>query len=208
MLSGHNLLAQSGNTTPLSLVANNTSATTQPGDPNSQNVSKISLQTELATAVHAKIYSRLMVWFGSSSHADVGYVSTDAAQVEKQLNDMVARGLSGVIVNWQGTTDFTDEAARAVMSQVNAQAGFGFAIEEDAHALAQCAATAGCDLNGRVISDLNFIQATYGGATSYLRRDGQPVIFLYGMEAYHLNWPMIQSSLTGRPVLVFRNSAA
>ena len=42
------------------------------------------------------------------------------------------------------------------------------------------------------------------GSPAYMQMQGRPVIFLYGMEAYQLNWTTIRSSLPGNPILVFR----
>jgi hypothetical protein len=152
----------------------------------------------------------LDVWFGSATHENVGYSSTNANQVQQQVADILSRGVSGVIVNWHGPSDFTDQAARLVMQQAaeTPSGTFEFALEEDAQALAQCAATANCDLSGKVVSDLTYLQSTYANASEYMKYQGRPVMFLYGMEAYQLDWSKIQVSLSDNPVLVFRSATA
>jgi len=170
-----------------------------------QNVSKATIGSVLPTGVNPQIYAHLSTWFGSSTHADVGYSSTDANQVQKQVQDMLSRGIGGVIVNWQGPSDYTNQAAELIMTNAQNQSGnFVFSIEEDARALSQCAQTSGCDLPSRIISDLTYVQNTYAGSAAYMKMQNRPVIFLYGMEAYQLNWATIRSSLPGNPILVFR----
>ena len=43
-----------------------------------------------------------MPWFGFPNHMSVGYNSNDALQVQKQVADMVSRGLDGTTIDWYG----------------------------------------------------------------------------------------------------------
>lgn len=190
-----------------SLASSNTSAGIAGGS-SSGNVSKLSIKALLPAGSKARIYARLMTWYGTTSHENVGYSSTDATQVQKQVQDMISRGIDGVIVNWQGSADFTNQAALLVMSETASQNGaFEFAIEEDAKAVTDCAASATCDLDARMIKDLTYIVNTYAGANGYMKHQNSPVIFLTGMEAYKVNWNAVRSSIPGNPVLVFRSAA-
>lgn len=175
----------------------------------SENVSKTSIASVLPAGLNPRIYAHFLAWFGTTGHADVGYSSADAIQVQKQVGDMLSRGINGVIVNWHGRADFTDQAASLIMAESDTHAGsFEFSIEEDAHALAECAATPGCDLDAKIEADLKYVQTTYTSAVTYMKFAGRPVIFLYGMEAYKLNWDKIRNSLSGNPVLMFRPAPA
>ena len=213
LLAAHSFGATSGtaDSTYSALTGKNTSAgtfaaQTATGTP-SENVSKTPITSLLPAGTNARIYAHFLTWFGTTSHQDVGYSSTDTTQVQKQVNDMLSRGIGGAIVNWQGRGDSTDQAAGLVMAESELHAGkFEFSIEEDAQALAQCAANAGCDLAVQVESDLTYIQNTYATATTYMKFNGRPVIFLYGMEAYNLDWNKIRTSLSGNPVLMFRSA--
>jgi len=44
------------------------------------------------------------MWFGQSNHKNVGYNSKDPAQVKRQSEDMISRGIDGVIVDRMGRT--------------------------------------------------------------------------------------------------------
>lgn len=199
-------------TTYAALTAKNTSAglntnTSTEGTP-SENVSKISLASVLPTGSTPHIYARFLTWFGTADHEDVGYSSADPVQVQKQVADMVSRGIDGVIVNWQGATDVTNQAATLVMSESDARNAFAFSIEIDARSLAACAATSGCDLTRQVLDELTYVQTTYSSAKSYMKFDSRPVIFLYGMEAYNIDWDKVRASLTSNPVLIFNAAPA
>lgn len=201
-------------TTYSALTQKNTSAAVAP-EPQmltstpSENVSKTSVRSLLPAGMNARIYAHFLTWFGTADHKDVGYSSADGVQVQQQISDMMSRGIQGAIVNWHGPESFTNQAALLVMAEAESHsASFGFAIEEDSSALAQCAATSGCDLAAKVANDLKYIHTTYAGAKTYMTFQNRPVIFLYGMEAYQLDWEKIRSSLAGNPVLVFRTRPA
>src|SRR5689334_14055581 len=80
----------------------------------SSHVSKLPISSVLPTTAQPKLYSHLYGWFGDAAHTTAGYNSADPDQIQKQVSDMVSRGISGVIVNWHGPTGFTDQTARAL----------------------------------------------------------------------------------------------
>ncbi len=81
--------------------ANNTSAansfTSQTnGNAGAGNVSKVDdTLSALFGHDHQSPTPHLMVWFGGSNHMNVGYSSTDPAQVHNQITDMISRGIDG-----------------------------------------------------------------------------------------------------------------
>src|ERR1700746_327838 len=66
------------------------------------NISKVDVHSLLYSGADTKVYAHLLLWFGGSSHMNVGYNSNDAAQVHRQITDMVSRGIQGVIIDWYG----------------------------------------------------------------------------------------------------------
>src|SRR5581483_6479797 len=66
------------------------------------NVSKVSVKTLLYPGSTTKVYAHLLGWWGTSSHKDIGYSSSDPAQVKRQVADLVSRGCDGGIVDWYG----------------------------------------------------------------------------------------------------------
>ena len=56
------------------------------------NISKVPTRSLLYPGSTAKIYAHFMPWFGFGDHMNVGYISSDTLQVQKQVNDMVSRG--------------------------------------------------------------------------------------------------------------------
>ena len=185
-------------TTLTAETANNTStADTFVGEPNGNikagNVSKVPIRTLLNPGATSKIYSHFMPWFGFGNHVDVGYVSNDLLQVRKQVDDMISRGLDGVIIDWYGRGagkrgfPSYDQASQEVMHEAESHPGFTFALMEDAGSLKYCGGSH-CDVTRSVIEDLNYAERIYEHSPAYLHYKNRPVIFFFGDNAYNIDW--------------------
>src|SRR5579864_1207971 len=127
-------------TTLSALTSNNTSAaatfTSQSnGNRGPGNISKVNVHSLLYAGNTTKIYAHLMLWFGGSNHMNVGYSSTDPAQVARQIRDMISRGINGVIIDWYGPNNSIDQATQLVMAEAERHPGFTFAIMVDQGAI-------------------------------------------------------------------------
>lgn len=202
------LAAETGNNTS----AADTFVSQSNGNIGATNISKMPTRSLLYPGSTAKIYAHFLPWFGFGDHMKVGYTSNDVAQVEKQVNDMVSRGLNGAVIDWYGRGEFNknfafyDQATQMLMQQAELHPGFQFAIMYDAGALKACAATAGCDVTQTMIDDLNYVNTTYEGSPAYMTANGRPVIYFFGDSAYAINWTQVRASVAGNPEFIFRNS--
>jgi PKD repeat protein len=217
------LLASAGTTfkattTLAAETSNNTSAANSfaaqtNGNIGATNISKVPTRSLLYTGSTAKIYAHFVPWFGFGDHMNVGYTSSDAAQVQKQVNDMVSRGLDGAVIDWYGRGESSahflsyDHATQDFMQQAALHTGFTFAIMHDVGALKTCAATVGCDVTATLIADLNYVNVTYAGSPAYLHSAGRPVIYFFGHEAYNIDWTRVGAGVAGNPMFIFRNAS-
>src|SRR5580698_9247109 len=74
-------------TTLAAQTSNNTSAANSflnqsNGNRGAGNISKVDVHSLLYSGATTKVYAHLMLWFGQSSHMNVGYSSTDPAQIK------------------------------------------------------------------------------------------------------------------------------
>jgi PKD repeat protein len=181
------------------------------GNIGATNISKAPTRSLLYPGSTAQIYAHLVPWFGFGDHMNVGYVSSDTVQVQKQVNDMVSRGLDGAIIDWYGRGESNphfvsyDQATQSFMHQSELHPAFTFAIMHDAGALRVCAATFGCDVTQTLIDDLNYVNVTYAGSSAYLRSGGRPVVYFFGHEAYTIDWARVRAGVAGNPMFIFRN---
>ena len=93
--------------------AANSFASQSNGNLGDGNVSKLDVHSLLYSGANTKVFAHLMLWFGGSNHMNVGYNSTDPAQVEAQIADMISRGIDGVIIDWYGPSSPIDKATKA-----------------------------------------------------------------------------------------------
>jgi PKD repeat protein len=205
-------------TTLAAETSNNTSAansfiTQTNNNLGASNISKVPIRGLLYPGSTAKIYAHLVPWFGFGDHMNVGYVSSDLLQVQKQVNDMLSRGIDGAVIDWYGRGESSknfasyDQGVQAFMHQSELHPGFHFAIMHDAGALKTCAATIGCDVTQTLIDDLNYANVTYSGSTAYLTSGGRPVVYFFGHEAYAIDWTRVRAGVAGNPMFIFRNGS-
>src|SRR3984893_15024006 len=198
-------------TTVASLTSNNTSAANsfarQPNGNLAEGiVSKSDIHSLLYSGNTTKVYAHLMVWFGGSSHINVGYSSTDAGQVARQINDMISRGIDGVIIDWYGPDSSTDQATQLVMAEAEKHPGFTFAIMVDQGAIYWDSCT-GCTPQQALISQLQYIEQKYFPSPAYMTQGGRPVVTNFDIDlVYAIDWNAVNASLGTKPAFLFQNN--
>lgn len=189
--------------------ANNTSASNSftgqnNGNVGARNISKLPMKSLLYPSASTKVFAHLQLWFGTPEHINVGYNSNDPLQVERQMIDMASRGIDGVLVDWYGRNHtFIDSAATVVLNE-SAKRNLSFGLVVDGGGLRTCASTPGCNLTQRLIADLQHASSVFYSAAHYIRRDGRPVIYFFGVASYHqIDWSSVRASTPGNPLFVF-----
>jgi Glycosyl hydrolase family 71 len=174
------------------------------GNTGAGNVSKVGTRELLYDKASTQIYAHYMPWFGTSSHMNVGYSTTDPVQVARQVDDMVSRGIQGVIIDWYGPNNsHTDLSTLTMMKAVEKHSGFKFAIMEDAGALKNAT-----DKTATLISDLIYAWQTYEQSPAYMTVNNRPVVFFFGVELLTIDWNAVRSQAPGNPLFVFQNSGS
>jgi hypothetical protein len=185
--------------------ANGFSAQTN-GNAAASNVSKVDIHSLLYPGATTKIYAHLLLWFGGSNHMNVGYSSTDAQQVHRQITDMISRGIDGVIIDWYGPNNSVDQATKLVMTEAEAHPGFRFAIMVDQGAL-QWDSCSGCSPQQALDNQLQYVEQTYFPSPAYLTLGGKPVVTNFNIDqSYAINWDEVNASLAIQPAFLFQNN--
>ncbi len=202
--------ASSPTTTVAAETANNTSAPNTfaaqlNGNAGAGNVSKLPIGGLLYSGATTKVFAHWLPWFGSGSHINVGYRSDDPAQVHRQVDDMVSRGIQGAVVDWFGPNATVENTATELMrKEAESHPGFEFAIMEDAGALFNAAVANGCDVTDQLISDLRFIASQFLSSPAYMHLNGKMPIFMFGVNGFFVDWQRAQASVPGNVLLLFR----
>jgi hypothetical protein len=198
-------------TTLSALTSNNTSAANNfpnqsNGNRGAGNTSKVDVHSLLYSGATPKIYAHLLLWFGGSSHMNIGYSSTDAAQIKRQIDDMVSRGIDGVIIDWYGPNNSTDQGTKLVMAEAENHPGFTFAIMIDKGAIDRSGCS-GCSPQQAIVTELQYMEQTYFSSPAYMTRQGQPVVTNFAVDQYYpIDWNAANASLSTHPVFLFQNN--
>lgn len=196
------LAAQTANNTS---AANNFASQTN-GNSGAGNVSKVDVHSLLYSGANTRIYAHLMLWFGGSNHMNVGYSSTDANQIHRQITDIISRGIDGVIIDWYGPNNSIDQATQLVMAEAETHPGFTFAIMIDQGAIEWDSCT-GCSPQQALISQLQYIEQTYFPSPAYMREQGRPVVTNFNIDlSYTVDWTAANAALATQPLFLFQNN--
>lgn len=199
------------NTTLAIQTANNTSTAgsfvaQSNGNGAAANVSKVDIHSLLYPGATTKVYAHLLLWFGGSNHMNVGYSSTDAQQVHRQITDMASRGIDGVIIDWYGPNNSIDQATKLVMAEAEAHPGFTFAIMVDQGAI-KWDSCSGCSPQQALVNQLQYVEQTYFPSPAYMTLAGKPVVTNFNIDlAYSVNWDAVSASLSTQPIFLFQNN--
>jgi hypothetical protein len=198
-------------TTTLAIqTSNNTSAANtfvsqSNGNLGAGNISKDDIHALLYSGATTKIYAHLMLWFGQSNHMNVGYSSTDPAQIKRQVTDMISRGITGVIIDWYGPNNSIDQATQLVMAEAENHPGFTFAIMVDQGAI-KWDSCPGCTPQQALIEQLQYIEQTYFPSPAYMTIEGQPMVTNFNIDlSYSVDWNAVASALSTQPAFLFQN---
>jgi hypothetical protein len=190
------------------LTANNTSAANiflnqANGNLGANNVSKLNVHSLLYSGATTKIFAHLLLWFGQSNHMNVGYNSTDAGQVSRQIADMISRGIDGVVIDWYGPNTVVDQATKLVMHEAEKHAGFTFAIMIDSGAMEN--ACSNCSSQQALTQLLQYVEKTYFGSPAYFTIEGQPVITNFNVDNGSVDWQSANGALKTPPRFLFQD---
>ncbi len=173
--------------------SNNTSALNVfPARPNlnaaAGNVSKLDIHSLLYPGANTHIYAHLMLWFGSPKHMNVGYNSADSRQVKRQIEDMVSRGIEGVLIDWYGSGTDSDLATRQVIKEAELHPGFSVGIIVDVGTI-KWNSCFGCSPQQALAAQLQYIERNYFNSPAYMRLDGRPVVSNFDVDLlYKIDW--------------------
>ena len=197
------LAAQTGNNTS----AANSFLNQSNGNRGAGNVSKLDIHSLLYPGASTKVYAHLLLWFGEPSHMNNGYSSTDPAQIARQVQDMISRGIDGVIIDWYGPNNAIDQATQLVMTEAEKHPGFSFAIMIDVGAI-QWNSCAGCSPQQALTEQMQYIEQTYFPSPAYMTENGQPVVTNFNVDIpYSIDWNGVTAALSRKPFYLFQNNS-
>jgi hypothetical protein len=196
------------------------------------HVSDVPLRSALYPGSTTKVYAHLMPWFTicsatattfpewdpdanggqggyktcSNNHVETGYSSNTTATVQAQMDDMLRRGFSGVVINWYGKPNTTcpgtqrcledgttlkvrDNLAARCTGAQNCPMLFSLDVDSGSFKYDCTAADSQqptCFLN-RLNTHLDYANSTYFNSNAYLKVSGRPVVSFFIAESQYLS---------------------
>jgi hypothetical protein len=146
-----------------------------------------------------KMYANWVPWWGTSNHINIGYSSTDTVQLHRQVTDMSSRGIDGLIVDWYSSGSL-ETATQGMKAEIERHPGFEFALMPDSGAYSGVS-----DPTAKLIADINYAAQTYFVSPNYMRLNGKPVVFPFGLESFPIDWNRVNANVQVQPAFIFRN---
>src|SRR5579872_805870 len=203
---------QQPTTTLSAQTSNNTSAadsfhSLSDGDEGATNVSKANLRTLLYPGSTTEIYGELQPWFGDKRHMNVGYASWNPTQVERQIEDMQSRGITGIVFDWYGPADDTEATMQAWLATLPNHPGFKLIVMIDKGAI-QLSPCSGCNPQQTLIYLTNYVLQHYATSPSYATLNGNPIITQFDIDLhYSINWNTVQQQTSPNIAWIFENNS-
>lgn len=199
-------------TTTLSAqTSNNTSAAstftgTANGNLGGANVSKLPIRSLLYPGSTTKIFGHVEPWWGSGSHVSIGYSSQDAAQVHRQVQDMVSRGIDGVVIDWYGPGSYEDTGVKLMIAEAEATPNFTVLIEIDKGAIEWHSCYPTCSATTAAVNLFTQANTAFFSSPAMARMNGRVMAMEFGMETFTLpsgmptgwnviDWSAVQSAV-------------
>jgi hypothetical protein len=175
-------------------------------DQGATNINNADMHTLLYPGSKTEIYAELQPWFGDKRHMEVGYISWDPMQVEKQLADMQSRGVTGVVIDWYGPADPTESTTLAWMNAVENHPGFKFMIMIDKGAV-QLSPCSGCNPQQTLIYLTNYVLEHYAKSPAYATLNGKPIITQFDLDLhFSFDWQTVEAQTSSNIAWIFENN--
>lgn len=211
----------STSTTLAQQTANNTSASnTFAGQSNGNaaagNVSKLPIRSLLYPGSTTRIFAHVEPWWGSSSHVNIGYNSQDPAQVHRQVQDMVSRGIDGAVIDWYGPGSYEDPGVKLYVSEAEATPNFTIVIEIDVGGIKWHSCYPTCSATTAAINLFTTASTNFFSSPAIERWNGRPVAMEFAFSTLTLpsgapsgwnvvDWNAVEAQVPGNVAFLHRN---
>lgn len=158
-----------------------------------------------ATGPAPQVIALYEAWFGHPRHMNVGYSSQDPHEIDSQIRNAKAQGISAFVVDWYGDREPFIDKSYAVIQTTAAKKKFQVAMmyDETDH---EDGAT------DEAIADFTMFHDTYlspksPGQQAYLTYQGRPVIFIFP-KGGHTDWSKVRTVVnkwSTPPFLIYEN---
>jgi hypothetical protein len=170
-------------------------------------ISKESVRNLMPADWHGRIAMHAQVWWGLSSHPNIGFNDQDAATMQVICNDIKARGYDVFIPDWYHPTRSTvaNDATVDVVATACQSAGLKFMVMIDQQYFDAQGSTRNT-YQEDLISAINHLMGRYANHPAYEHNSriggvSRPLILLWGIASKvgaNVDWNVVRSAVAPR----------
>lgn len=176
-------------------------------------ISKESVRNLMPAGWHGRIACHAQVWWGLSSHPDIGFNDQDAATMQAICNDLKARGYDVFIPDWYHPTkaSVANDITVDVVAAACQSAGMKFMVMIDQQYFAAQGSTR-ATYQADLISAINHLMDRYASHPAYEHSTkiggvSRPLILLWDIASRvgaNVDWNAVRSAVTSHsnPLLI------
>lgn len=167
------------------------------GNLKASNVSKVNIHTLLGpNQQNAKIYATYIPYWGNSNHPNIGYNSTDPAQVAREVTDLSSRGFDGVLVDWYGPGSWEEQGSEVLKTALEQQNQLGFMLMIDRGAIDWHSCYPNCSATQALLNTIDFARAQgyFSSSAAIQDSNGKVMVTQFGLEFFKIDWQAVRSA--------------
>lgn len=167
------------------------------GNAIARNVSKVDIHTLLGPDQQgAKIFTTYIPYWGSRSHPDIGYSSTDPTQVAREVGDLTSRGFDGVLIDWYGPGSWEEQGAEQLKNALEQQSHLNFMLMIDQGAIKWHSCFPNCTATKALLDAITFarLQGYFNSVAAARTTDGKVLVAQFGLEPYPVDWSAVRTA--------------
>ncbi len=124
-----------------------------------------------------KIWMHLTPWWGKGGHPSIGINNNTDAWVKQAIDSLIARGVSGVIIDWYGQGDFTDQVTQKIRDYIEDNSlSFEFIVQIDKGTFKN---TPSAGTTATLVSQINYLNSEYFGSSKYGKTSSKPILMFF-----------------------------
>jgi len=144
------------------------------------HVSKMDVHTLIPSRPDLRWFAHATPWFGPGNHIQIGINCDSDAYVTAMINDMKNRGFNGVIINWYGKGDITDNVTMRVKRILSGTPGNTFT-----YILMMDKGVHGGTSTTNLEAQIRYCQTNYFTDPNYEKEPvstGSPILMFFGVR--------------------------
>lgn len=146
------------------------------------HVSKVNVHTLIPSRPDLRWFAHATPWFApGSGHPDIGVNNNTTAYVASMVTDMENRGFNGVVIDWYGQNDVTDQFTQKLKAYLA-----GISTNTFTYIIMVDKGVSGGLSTNNLVSQIQYCQSQYFSDPNYEKEPvstGEPILMFFGVRS-------------------------